>query len=109
MYITEFKDSADSQIANLETQVTALENHLINISSTFVADVNIIAPYLVILVAFFGIISCLLPTLLCKTISIVPNTICRLLWCCTRDKKNNKKNVKVDMVKDEKEQKLISA
>jgi len=105
----DFKDSADTQLMNLETQVVALENQLINISNTVVRDVNMVTPYLVMLVAFFGIISCLLPTLLCKTISIVPNTICRLLWCCTCLKKKNNQNVKVDMVKDEKEQKLITA
>jgi hypothetical protein len=108
MHITDFKDSANSQLANLETQVTAFENQLVNISNTFVSDVDTIGPYLIMVVAVFAIVSCLLPTLLWKTISIVPNTICRLLWCCAC-KKNNKKNVKVDMVKDEKEQKLITA
>ena len=109
MHITDFKDSADSQLANLETQVTTFENQLINISNTFVHDVDMIGPYLIMVVAALAIIYCLLPMLLCKTISIVPNTICRLLWWCTCLKKNNKKIVKVDMVKDEKEEKLITA
>jgi hypothetical protein len=108
MHFIDFKDSTDSQLANLETQITTFENQLVNISNTVVSDINMIGPYLIMVVAAFAIVSCLLPTLLWKTISIIPNTICRLLWCCAC-KKNNKKNVKVDMVKDEKEQNLITA
>ena len=108
MHITDFKDSADSQLANLETQVVSLENQMINISNAFVKDVDMIGPYLIMILAAFALISCLLPTLLWKIISIVPTCACKLLWCCTCPKKTNK-NTKIEDKKDEKEQKLISA
>ena len=105
MHISDYINSPDLQITNLETQT--LQNRLINYRTNGITEFNPVTPYLIMIFAVFTIIYCLLPALLWKTISIIPSTICQVLWCCTCQKNCNKKPT-IEERKDEKEQKLIT-